>query len=114
MRLKPIRGREAPSSGLVKSFRRQAIRYFIIAFLIILTVIMYVWQNIEVTKKNLDYRKELRIEKRLIKEVDKLRYRIEQYKTIDAMEEYARSQGLKKITPSDVDVVEIKENESKK
>lgn len=83
-------------------------RYFTIALLMIILVISYVWQNIEVTKINLDYRKLLRAERRIIKDVDKLKYQIEQYRTTEAMHGYAGSHGLRRITPGDVDVIKIK------
>lgn len=83
-------------------------RYFTIALLMIIMVISYVWQNIEVTKINLDYRKLLRTEKRIIKDVDRLKYQIEQFRTMEAMEYYARSHGLRRVKPGDVDVIKIK------
>ncbi len=77
-------------------------------------MIFYVWQNIEVMKIHLDYRKGLRVEKRLVKDVDRLNYRIELLRTVDSMKAYARERGLKPVNPGDIDVIEIKGNEVKK
>lgn len=93
---------------------RRAIRYIIVALFIILSVIFYVWQNIEVMKIHLDYRKGLGIEKRLVKDVDRLNYRIEQLRTIDSMNAYAGAHGLRPVGPGDIDVIEVKGHDGKK
>jgi len=70
-------------------------------------VVFYVWQNIEVMKINLEYRKNLVVEKKLIKEIDQLVYRIEQYRTMDSMNRYAGAHGLKPVSPADIEVIEV-------
>jgi hypothetical protein len=110
--LKTTADREAPGFGCASVYRVPIMRYFIIALFIILSVVFYVWQNIEVMKISLDYRKSLAVEKKLIKEADKLLLRIEQHRTMESMDRYARSRGLRLQGPGDLDVIEVRERDS--
>jgi hypothetical protein len=69
--------------------------------LIIIFFILYVWQNVEVMKIKIDYRKALNEERQLINKNDKLRYEIERYKRMDLVERYAAEKGMRELTPYD-------------
>jgi len=79
-----------------------------------LFVVVYVWQNVEVMKIQLDYKKKVRVEKRLIKKNDRLVYEIERMRSLDAVEKYAFGKGFKRIAPDDFDVLVVKEKNGKK
>ncbi len=70
-------------------------------------IILYVWQNIEVMKIKLEYRKSIKEETRLLKDNDRLRYEIERHRRTDAVEKLARERGMKEIGPRDFDVMDM-------
>ena len=70
-------------------------------------MVLYVWQNIEVMKIKLEYRKSLKEETRLLKENDRLRYEIERHRTAENVERLARERGMKEIAPRDFDVIDL-------
>jgi hypothetical protein len=84
-----------------KGVGRLVIRYFIIALSVILFVILYVWQNVEVMKIRIEYRKALNEERQLVDRNDKLKYEIERYKRTDLVEKYAAEKGMRELTPYD-------------
>jgi hypothetical protein len=88
-------------------------RYFLIAFVMIIFVILYVWQNIEVMKIKLEYSEALDKEKELIKRNDRLRFEIEKYKTMDLIEAYAERQGMRKITPRDFEIIVVRKDKKR-
>ena len=73
----------------------------------IVFVILYVWQNIEIVKIEIIYRNLKNRERQLVKDSDRLLYEIERYRRMDVMEEYARKKGLRKILPKDFEVLVI-------
>ncbi|HNU92406.1 MAG TPA: hypothetical protein PKO25_11105 [Spirochaetota bacterium] len=94
--------------------RRGAIKYFGIVTGVILLVLLYVWQNVEEMKMKMAYRENVGVEKRLIKENDRLRAAIERYRRADVAERYARGAGMRELGPSDIIVVhEGKKDEGK-
>jgi hypothetical protein len=64
-------------------------------------VIFHVWQNVEVMKIKLDYRKALSEETKLINKNDRIRYEIERYKRMELVEKYAAENGMRELTPYD-------------
>jgi hypothetical protein len=84
-----------------ESVGRLIIKYFITAFSVIVLVILYVWQNVEVMKIKIDYRKALKEERHLINMNDRLKYEIERYKRMDLVEKYAAENGMRELTPYD-------------
>ena len=76
-------------------------------FFIALFVIVYVWQNIEVVKTKMEYEQNLRIKDKLIKQNDKLLYEIEKERTYVKVKSYAERDGIKKITPNDIEVLKV-------
>lgn len=84
------------------------VKYLSIVFSIILFVILYVWQNIEVMKIKMDYRRTVRLENGLVRENDRLRYEMERYRRMDLVEAYAEKRGMKRMTPSDFEIISMK------
>ncbi len=85
--------------------REGVIKYIGIVTGVILFVLLYVWQNIEVMKMKMTYRENMAVEKHLIKENDRLRAEIERYRRVDVAERYARSRGMHELTPADIIVL---------
>jgi hypothetical protein len=75
-----------------------------------LFVILYVWQNIEIMKIELEHKNLLNREKQLVRDNDYLLYEIELYRRMDVIQDFARKNGLKPILPEDFDVMIINEN----
>jgi hypothetical protein len=75
-----------------------------------LFVILYVWQNIEIMKIELEHKNLLNKEKQLVRDNDYLLYEIELYRRMDVIQDIARKNGLKPILPEDFDVMIIDEN----
>ncbi|TAL35713.1 MAG: hypothetical protein EPN93_09660 [Spirochaetes bacterium] len=84
-------------------------RYIGIVVTIIVFVVLYVWQNIEVMKMKMEYRRGVRIEKQLVKENDRLHYEIERMRRLDRIEKYAQGAGLRYLGPQDFDVITVKQ-----
>ncbi len=74
----------------------------------ILFVVLYIWQNVEVMKMKMDYGREAEVEAGLIRQNDRLRYEIETLRRMNVIEEYARSRGMHALTPGDIDVVDLR------
>jgi hypothetical protein len=72
-----------------------------------LFVVIYVWQNIEVVKIEMEHRSLSEKANRLIMEKDRLLYEIERYRRISAVEEHARKNGLRPMYPGDFDVMVV-------
>mgnify|MGYP006925666573 FL=1 len=88
-------------------------RYFLIAMLIMLFVILYVWQNIGVMKIKMEYQNLRRMEMEMIRKNDRLRYEIERFRRMEVVENYAQKNGMKNITPQDFDLVVYKGQKEK-
>jgi len=73
---------------------------------IILFVILFVWQNIEVMKIKMDYRRGLQLERQIEMRNDRLRYEIEKLRRMDAIERYAETHGMRRAGPEDIEVIE--------
>ncbi len=85
--------------------REGVIKYFGIVTGVIIFVLLYVWQNVEVMKMKMAYRENAAVEKRLLMENDRLRAAIERYRRADVAERYARLNGMRELRPSDIIVV---------
>jgi hypothetical protein len=75
-----------------------------------LFVTLYVWQNIEILKIEFQYQQLSDTEQRLVRDKDQLLYEIERYRSMNAIREYARRNGLKELLPEDFGVVKLDEN----
>jgi hypothetical protein len=88
--------------------RREAVKFIGIVVFMILFVILYIWQNVEVMKIKMNYGKEAEVEAGLIRQNDHLRYEIETFRRMNVIEEYARSRGMHALTPGDIEVVDLR------
>jgi hypothetical protein len=88
-------------------------KYFLIAFVMVIFVILYVWQNIEVMKIKMEYSQSLEVEKEFIKRNDRLRYEIEKYKRMDLIEANAGRYGMRMITPRDFEIIVVQKHEKR-
>ena len=77
----------------------------IIALMLILFVLFYVWQNIEVMKIEMDFRTQTHQEKELMVERNKLLYDIERYRKAQRLVDYARQHQYRSVKKSDFTVV---------
>jgi hypothetical protein len=68
---------------------------------------------VEVMKIKLEYKKLNKTVEELNKRKDILLYKIERYKNISVVRDYARSKGYKEINPGNMVVVTVDENGKK-
>lgn len=90
-------------------------RYIFIVLFILVLMTLYVWQNIEIVKTKMDYRKLYRQEKELIQQNDILRYNIESMRTLEKIRKQAPASTVQ-VSPSTMKVIvfpENKKNEAK-
>jgi hypothetical protein len=96
------RGNQLPAE------RREAVKFIGIVVFMILFVVLYIWQNVEVMKMKMDCGREAEVEAGLIRQNDRLRYEIETLRRMNVIEEYARSRGMHALNPGDIDVVDLR------
>ena len=84
-------------------------KYFSIVFMISLFVVFYVWQNIEMMKMKMDYKKLIKTEKEITVVNDKLKYDFERLRSFYYLEANAEKNNLKHISPADLVVIKIDE-----
>jgi hypothetical protein len=72
-----------------------------------LFVVLYVWQNIEIVKIEMQYKALSGKESQLVKDKDRLLYEIERFRRMDVVEDYARKRGLRQMLPGDFEVMTI-------
>ena len=89
-------------------------KYFSIVLMISVFVISYVWQNIEMMKMKLDYKKLIQTEKELSIINDKLKFELEKLKNFQRIEAYADKNSLKKLGPEDIIVIKVEQSDIKK
>ncbi len=73
-----------------------------------LFVLLFVWQNIQMVQIEMEYRSLSAVEERLVGENDRLLYEIERYRRMDAVAEYARKNGLRRMLPGDFAIMAVK------
>jgi len=76
--------------------------------MMIVFVIFHVWQNIEVMKVKMNYRKLVNMEKKILKENDRIVYEIEKFRTMKEMKKFALDNGYNKIEPGNVKSLLVK------
>ena len=84
-----------------------SMRYAAIAGLVILFVVLYVWQNISVMRIKMECAAGGLREKALMKKNDRLLYEIERFKRIDLVESRAIQAGMRRISPANMQAVNI-------
>jgi len=72
-----------------------------------LFVVLYVCQNIEIVKIEMEYKSLSDKESQLVKEKDRLLYEIERFRQMDVVEDYARKRGLRQMLPEDFEVMTV-------
>jgi len=80
-------------------------RYFAVVFVMSLFVIAYVWQNIEVMKIKMEYRRLVREEKVLIEKNARLKSEFEKMRSFQSIEARAGRMNLVRISPESALVV---------
>ncbi len=76
-------------------------------------VVAYVWQNIEVMRVKMNYRKLQADERAMVNKNGRLVYEIEKLRNYQSVSRIAQSKGYKKISPSDIDVIFLLDNNEK-
>ena len=84
-------------------------KYFSIVLMISVFVVFYVWQNIEMMKMKMDYKKLIRTEQEMTVVNDKLKYDFEKLRNFHKIEADADKKNLKRMTPADLVVIKIDE-----
>ena len=72
-------------------------------------VVFYVWQNIEMMKMKMDYKKLIKTEKEITVVNDKLKFEYERLRSFRYIEANADRNNLKYISPADLVVIKIDE-----
>lgn len=75
-------------------------RYFAIVFIMSFLVILYVWQNIEVMKLKMDYKRLVKTEQELSEKNSRLKYEVERLRDFDSFESGASKNGLVRVSPA--------------
>ena len=84
-------------------------KYFTIVFMISIFVVFYVWQNIEMMKLKMDYKKLIRTEQEITVVNDKLQFEFERLRNFRSIEANADKNNIKPISPTDLVVIKIDE-----
>ena len=88
---------------------QSSIQYVLMAFIMMLFIILYVWQNISVMKIKMELRTDIARETELIKINDRLLYEIERLRSIDLVEKYAIGAGFRPLTPYNTQTIVVEE-----
>jgi len=86
-------------------------KYFMIVFMMSIFVLLYVWQNIEVMRMKMDYRKLTRVEHELKEENKRLIYGLERLRDFRTVEAVMSGKGVRRMEPDDMLLLK---NEEKK
>lgn len=82
-------------------------KYFSIVLIISVFVVFYVWQNIEMMRMKMDYKKLIRTEQEMTVVNDKLKYDIERLRNFRNIEADVDKKNLKQLTPADLVVIKV-------
>jgi hypothetical protein len=77
-------------------------KYFLIVIMMSFFIITYVWQNIEIMKMKMEYRKLIDVEMDISEENDRIRFNLESLRSFSNMKSFAEQNRLKQIGPDDV------------
>ena len=86
-------------------------KYFFFIFPICLLFIIYAWQNIEVMKIKLNFRKQVMATEELAKRNDRLVYEIEKMRRIKNIDQFSKARGLKEISGENIEIISIKKGD---
>ncbi|MBN1499202.1 MAG: hypothetical protein JW982_03550 [Spirochaetes bacterium] len=87
------------------------VKYSLFVMIMIILVVVYVWQNVEVLKMKIAYADAVEKQKRIIVSNDYLVYEIEKLKRIDLVEAIAVENGLTEVQYDDVVVIRKESSE---
>ena len=87
-------------------------KYFSIVLMISIFVVFYVWQNIEMMKMKMDYKKLIRTEQEITVVNDKLKFEYERLRSFRYIEANADKSNLKYISPADLVVIKLDQDSS--
>ena len=87
---------------------RNYVPFFVTALGILLFVMLYIWQSIEVTRIRLEYKALLKKQESLMRLNDRLTFEIERYRNMAVVEQQAKSLGMHSITVKEIDALELK------
>jgi hypothetical protein len=79
-----------------------------------LFIITYVWQNIEIMKMKMEYRKFISAEREISERNDRIRYNLEGLRNFSQMKNFAEKNGLRQIGPDDVVIINMDGNSGNK
>ncbi len=84
-------------------------KYFSIVLMISFFVVFYVWQNIEMMKMKMDYKKLIKTAQEVTVVNDKLKFEFERLRSFRSIEAGAEKNNLKVLGPADLIVIKIDE-----
>jgi hypothetical protein len=87
---------------------RSYLSYFVMVLGVLVFVMLYVWQNIEVTKLKLEYKKLLKSQEELVRENGRVLFNIERYRQMEYLDRSASALGMKPVTPRDFETIDMK------
>ena len=88
-------------------------KYFLIVIMMSFFIITYVWQNIEIMKMKMEYRKLIDVEMDISEENDRIRFNLESLRNFRNMKSFAEQNRLKQIGPDDVISINISSRNKK-
>lgn len=77
-------------------------KYFTIVVMMSAFVLLYVWQNIEVMRMKMDYRKLVRVEHELKEENNRLLADFERLRNFRTVESAVAGRGVRRMEPQDM------------
>jgi len=86
-------------------------KYFMVVFMMSVFVLLYVWQNIEVMRMKMDYRKLIKVEHELTEENKRHLAELERLRNFRTVENAVAGKGVRRMEPQDMLVLK---NEEKK
>jgi hypothetical protein len=83
------------------------IKYLLYIISVLVFLLLYVWQNVEIMKIKIDYRKTLEDERLLVKKNDRLRYEIAGLRRMEIVERKAVELGMRELTVNDFVAIDV-------
>ena len=88
-------------------------KYFFIVLMMSIFIVSYVWQNIEMMKMKMDYRKLVDLEREVSEGNDRIRYNLESLRNFNNMRIFADKHRLEYISPDNVVIINLDSGESR-
>lgn len=87
-------------------------KYFMVVLMMSVFVLLYVWQNIEVMRMKMDYRKLIRIEHELKEENKRYTADLERLRNFRAVENAVAGKRIRRMEPQDMLVLKSEEKKN--